>query len=113
MAYLRAVGFSFLFLWISVFLLMRPAVAGSDEVYQRDAVMLPRIDAGARHMFDGYHDRAIAIFTELEKEFPDSPAGPLRKAEAIWWKIFRTEGAFDKLHEMDVLKSKNPPFEKE
>src|SRR5262249_6810767 len=107
MAYLRPAGVLLILLLLTApVLFVCPALAGQDELYQRDAVMFPRIDAGVRQMLDGYHDRAIAIFSELEKEYPDSPAGPLRKAEATWWKIFRTEGVFDKLHEMDVLKTK-------
>ncbi|MBI1747956.1 MAG: tetratricopeptide repeat protein [Acidobacteria bacterium] len=84
-----------------------------DDLTQLDATMSPRLEAGVKFMLDGYYEKAIAIFSQLEKEYPESPVGLLRRAETLWWKILKLDGDFNRLHEMDVLKSNTPPFEKE
>lgn len=114
MVYPRKIVYTFA--WLTTTLILFGALAlgaEPDELAQAHAVMAARLETGVRSMWDGYHDKAIALFTQLEQDFPDHPMGSLRKAEAIWWKIFKTEGDFNKLHDMDVLKTKTPPFENE
>ena len=45
-----------------------------------------RASRGTNHLYRLEHDKSIAFFTELEKEYPHHPGPPLAQSIAIWFR---------------------------
>ncbi len=70
---------------LGVFLAMSLASAASAERL-RSAEYKAASLKGNTHLYSLEHDKSVAFFTELEKEYPHHPGPPLARSIAIWFR---------------------------